>query len=70
MTAKEKATELRFRYWKDGDLSPKQAKQCAIIAVSEIIEAFVQYGYDSNELQNMDREINWWLDVKNELNKM
>jgi hypothetical protein len=37
MTPKERAIELRFKYWKDADLTPEQAQRCALIAVDEIL---------------------------------
>ena len=78
MTATEKSEELFYKFNKitsqefrsDTFTSATFAKYCAIISVNEIISALQHYGIESNELQNMDREINWWLGVKNELNKM
>ena len=69
MTPKEQAIELLDDYTViiDGNLTYEQVKQCALIAVHEIIknwinEAPIQYPYG--------KVINYWLDVKNEIEKL
>lgn len=61
---KEKAIDIRFRYWKDADLTPNQAKLCAWIAVDEILK-------DREEIDGM-RVINdpYWSKVKQEIEKL
>ena len=58
MTPKEKAEELRNKYmnvrW---DINPDDAKQCALIAVDEIIYEV----YD---------DLEWWKEVKQEIEKL
>lgn len=79
MTAEEKAMELheKFLLLVDcGDnrytttIQEKNAKECAIIAVDEIINCL-----DDNDLYvsgetNTNEIIDYWQDVKNHLNKM
>lgn len=43
------------------------AKQCALIAVDEIIEAL---DFDWMEVQNLDREYAYWNKVKQEIDKL
>lgn len=93
LTPKDKAKELIEKYLKldieiggqhDGYLTMKihNAKQCAIIAVDEILIALYEYDnrteqylkeqgieYQSYELQNMDADFRYWQEVKQELNK-
>ena len=88
MTPKEKAKELVDKMYL---LSPLQeikfysnsymAKQCALIAVNEIIDALEKYDeltekhlkdefdvtYFSCELQNMDSDFRYWNEVKQEI---
>jgi len=67
MTPEEKAAELTNRYYNqmnlhapDCNISIRQAKQCALIAVDELmIEEQLRY----------DREGNYWLSVKEALLK-
>lgn len=65
MTAKEKSMELldKYYYAKDEDgyhsMSKYRAKQCALIAVDEILNVLFQH-----------HEIDYWQKVKNEINKL
>ena len=77
MTPKEKAKELIKRYYRDSDLLVEdlswiQAKECALIMVDEIIDALAEYDDRNNtyELQNMDRDFNYWQEVKQEIEKL
>lgn len=59
MTAKEKAKELYFKYYlqvADGSFPEYNAKQCALIAVDEIISS-------------LPASPAYWEQVKHELNK-
>jgi hypothetical protein len=74
MTSKEKAQELVLKYLRLQEpnynwFHKGLAKQCAVIAVDEIIEALVEYDNRNNtyELQNMDRDFNYWKQVKQEI---
>ena len=64
MTPKLKAEQLVVKFLKhsraEKDITPIQsAKQCALIAVDEIINAIRPFG---------NRE--WWQEVKNEIDKL
>jgi hypothetical protein len=79
MTPKEKAQELAMKFDKYGETD--NAKQCALIAVDEIIDALEKYDeltekhlkdefdvtYFSCELQNMDSDFRYWEKVKQEI---
>jgi hypothetical protein len=64
-------------------MSYKQAKQCALIAVDEILTALYEYDnrtekylkeqgieYQSYELQNMDADFRYCQEVKQEIKKL
>ena len=72
MTPKEKAEELveKFSDLEDGEMYIGKAKQCALIAVDEIINSLENYGKESDELQNMENDFRYWQEVKQELLKM
>jgi hypothetical protein len=66
MTPKEKSEELveKFMLWKfqKCELSKKQAKQCALIAVNELI-------YETQfEVPNIRQR--YWIEVKQEIEKL
>jgi len=71
MTPQEKAKELLLKFMaiQFGDFPTTDAKKCALICIDEIIDALVEYDDRNNtyELQNMDRDFNYWGDVKLEL---
>ena len=67
MTPKEKALELVQKYFK-ANHQPygfKDAKQCALIAVDEIINAI-----DWHEFETPNKELEYWKQVKQELEKL
>ena len=72
MTPKEKAIELYNKMYETG-FKPKsvllrieQAKECAIIAVDEIIEANpIAFDEDENCIAKQ-----WWQEVKTEIEKL
>ena len=72
MTPKEKAKQLLWEYlpilegWTDVGKS-QLAKQCALIAVDEIIDAI---DFDWMERQNLDRVFHYWEEVKQEIEKL
>ena len=72
LTPKEKAKELveKFSDLEDGEMYIGKAKQCALIAVDEIINSLENYGKESDELQNMENDFRYWQEVKQELLKM
>lgn len=68
MTPKEKAIELVDNYFvlADGILTYEQVKKCALIAVYEIIKA---NPYEVSKT-DMDLNIDYWLEVKQEIEKL
>ena len=74
MEAKEKAEELVLKFLRIDNNTPEWfnthiAKQCALIAVDEIISG---YEFDSLEIEHkriMD-SINFWDEVKQEINNI
>jgi hypothetical protein len=65
MTPKEKAKELVDKFFKDERLywvlSYNQAKQCALIAVNEILNAVTTIA---------DKKYDYYLEVKEEIEKL
>ena len=72
MTPKEKAEELveSFMLWKFQrcELSKKQAKQCALIAVDEMIKELRRIQLEEDVWDNMP--IGYWDKVKKEIKKL
>jgi hypothetical protein len=66
MTPKEKAIELvdKMLYCYQGHLDAYTAKQCALIAVDEIFEALDEHHWQNRLI------INYWNEVKHELEKL
>jgi nitrogenase molybdenum-iron protein alpha/beta subunit len=72
MTAKEKSEELILKFMRLQEpnynwFHSKLAKQCAIIAVNEIIKAI---DFDWMEVQNLESEHRYWDKVKSEIEKL
>ena len=73
MTPKEKAPELvdKFRInvldYEGSGLNTFKAKQCALIAVDEILWHIIKYSDSSKEYVIENSE--YWQEVKHELNK-
>jgi len=69
MTPKEKAEELfdKFRLnvvdYEGSGLNNYKGKQCALIAVDEVIESLHEHHWQNRLI------INYWEEVKHELNK-
>ena len=66
MTAKEKAKELVNKYLQVYDGRLPIAKQCALIAVDEILSELTEIPYG---LEYLNR-LNYWLEVKQEIEKL
>ena len=68
MTPKDKAMELVNKYLQIYDGRVIQGKQCALIAVDEIINISLP----SSEYGGVitDNTIEYWQEVKNEINKL
>jgi hypothetical protein len=82
MEAKEKANKFLDKFY-FGDIKEYEAKMCAIIAVDEILEALEEYdertenylkkdfpNYFSSELQNMEQDLRYWQEIKQEIEKL
>ena len=74
MTPKEKAEELVSKYEMctrpiftllHYEIEKAYNKQCALIAVDEIIEAI-----DSHDFETRNKKLNYWLEVKQEIEKL
>ena len=69
MTAVEKAKELYFKYYQqvaDGSHPEYNAKQCALIAVDEIIKSNPHTNPFNTDVHST---MGYWQEVKHELNK-
>jgi uncharacterized protein (DUF2141 family) len=69
MTPKEKAKELVYKFDDTMEFSTPQrfAKKCALIAVDEIIKTLVEL---SNGEYIFIHNVQYWEQVKNEINKL
>ena len=68
MTPKEKAAELIVNYQlKCKSLDYDEAKQCALIAVDEIINSYIQE--KNNGYIVSEKIISYWEEVKQEIEK-
>jgi len=67
MTPKDKARDLvdKFTDIEDGEMYIGKAKQCAIIAVDEIINSVV-----ITDLKTAQNQFNYWEEVKTEIEKL
>ena len=69
MTPKDKAKELVDKMWnideRYGSIGFHEAKQCALVAVDEILDAV-----DWHEFETPNEELNYWNQVKEEINKL
>jgi hypothetical protein len=66
MTAKQKAIQL-FNKYNDFPLTDWWKKQCALIAVDEILNAITFNMYDEDAYNKEDK---YWQDVKQEIEKL
>jgi hypothetical protein len=72
MTPKEKAKELYNKYWTliaykiEGSVGRLVIKQCALIAVNEILKAVD----NPDETYLMKHSVNYWTEVKQEIEKL
>ena len=81
MTPKEKAFSLYFKFIRDVIADDQKAKQCAIIALDEIIKSEPRYPNDVDwddvgathqyyyEAQH-EEALNYWQQVKQEIEKL
>jgi hypothetical protein len=78
MTPKEKAKELYFKFYfkipsiqDEGQMQDEASKQCALIAVDEILNNAVGYNaYDGVSENDIWVDDNYWQEVKKEINEL
>ena len=73
MTPKEKAKDLFDKYWEEIEIGYDNSKQCALIAVDEIIQNNKSFLRTNNELHNdngLDSDLEYWQEVKQEILKL
>lgn len=69
MTPREKASELIVNYQlKCKSLDYNEAKQCALIAVDEIFKVYELLDDDADIM--FKTEINYWQEIKQEIEKL
>jgi len=71
MKAKDKAIELIEKFNLDTGLMSTERKQCAVIAVDEIIQSGPSYPYDI-QFDSMPhfRSLKYWQEVKQEIERL
>ena len=69
MTPKEKAEELVFKFDLPSGLMSIERKQCALIAVDEIIKSHYINGNTVISSDGMT-QMNYWQEVKTEIEKL
>ena len=67
MKAKDKAMEIAMKFDKKGETD--NAKQCALICVDEMIRVIKKIQFNNN-LFLEDKEIRYWWEVRQEINKL
>ena len=69
MTPKEKAKELYFKMHSQNYIISVEAKQCALIAVDEILQV-LQKGHPTDLVLIPMDMIDYWLEVKREIENL
>jgi hypothetical protein len=70
MTPKEKAKELMLKYYDLIEMSTVSfSKQCALIAVDEILKIIPKFEYGQGE-KTTTKEYDYWEEVKQEIEKL
>jgi len=73
MTPKEKAYELRDKFHAVHFISLKVAKECALVAVDEIMESNADFAFSLNiwgDNQSYSDCENYWNEVKQEIENL
>ena len=76
MNPKDKAFELYFKYYRDVLANSEKAKQCALIAVNEMIKEYQSMSdldsilFIKNEHTNVVDKLVYWQEVKQEIEKL
>ena len=73
MTPKEKAKEIYTKIF-DKFFSSYEtdmiAKECAIIAVNEIIDEIIEIDSQMSETHLLDKNLKYWIEVKKEIENL
>lgn len=67
MTPEQKAKELYFKMHNQEHIISKEAKECALIAVDELLEATKRYDYTLGPKPSYN---DYWLKVKYHIEKL
>jgi hypothetical protein len=71
MTPKEKAEELVDKFVAytpaDSEFEYPYAKQCALIAVNQLVDEIISFDSQMSEAKLFDKDLKYWLDVLNEI---
>jgi hypothetical protein len=71
MTPKEKAEELVDKFVQytpsDSELEYPYAKQCALIAVNQVVDEIISFDSQMSEAKLFDKDLKYWLDVLKEI---
>ncbi len=60
----EKYSDIVDGMCRSGLSNPNEARQCALIDIQNTIDALVEYGSSTHELQNMDRTLAFYDEIK------
>jgi hypothetical protein len=73
MTPKEKAEELVDKFVQytpaDSKFEYPYAKQCALIAVNQVVDEIIAFDSKMSEANLFDKDLKYWLDVLKEIMK-
>jgi hypothetical protein len=71
MTPKEKAEELVDKFVKytpaDSEFEYPYAKQCALIAVNQLVDEIISFDSQMSEAKLFDKDLKYWLEVLKEI---
>lgn len=70
MTPKDKSIELKNRYYAIHYMSEEMAKQCAIIAVDEILAEYNKIIPRFLSVKKEFPQLKYWKEVKQEINNL
>jgi len=73
MTPKEKAKELVDKFVQytpaDSELEYPYAKQCALIAVNQVVDEIITFDSKMSESNLFDKDLKYWYEVLKEIMK-
>jgi hypothetical protein len=73
MTPKEKAIEIYTKMYNEVYASYGTdflAKQCALIAVNQLFDEIIAFDSQMSEAKLFDKDLKYWLEVKEEIEKL